>query len=321
MKNLIEFIKIRAKLSGRQLLSFDELAGFPAEQLKELEGKGYIDQIEDADGIICTECDDPCRKPVETRLKNGKPIGVIYCEDKDCGGLIPVEFERLQRWEIVKEKLFKKEMKKTGGNTVRPEYIFKRNGDMWEVTYKGKPTNIKHRNGMLYIEHLLRNPKREFRPLELKQIIEPPETVIPLGDESPGNEDDSAKKEGGMSPVEANAVADNEALRAYYNRLTEIDVELEEAICNKDQAKEDELLSEKDAILQQVRGSTVIQGQFRQFSGNETKVKDAISTAIRRAINSIKEHHEELSVHLDSNVSRGNPFSYSSEPEIDWHFE
>lgn len=321
MKNLIEYVKTQAKLSGRQLLSFDKLAEFPAEQVEELEGKGIIRQIKDDDGIMCTECDDPCRKPVETRLKNGKPIGVVYCEDEDCGGLVEVELERLQRWEIVKEKLFKKEMKETGGGRARPEYSFKRNGDMWEVTYKGIPTNIKHRNGMLYIEHLLKNPKHEFRPLELKQIIDPPETVIPLGDENPVSEDDSAKKQGGMSPVEANAVADNEALRAYYDRLTEIDVELEEAKRNKDQAKEDELLTEKDAVLQQVRGSTAIQSQFRQFSGDEAKAKDAISTAIRRAIDSINEHHEDLSEHLDSNVNRGDPFSYSSEPEIDWHFE
>ena len=112
MKNLIEFVKIRAKLSGRQLLSFDELAGFPAEQVKELEGKGHIVQIEDADGIVCTECDKHCWKHVETRQKDGRAIGVIYCEDEDCGGLIQVELERLQQWEIVKEKLRKKQKAK-----------------------------------------------------------------------------------------------------------------------------------------------------------------------------------------------------------------
>jgi len=109
MKSLLEYVKTQAKLSGRQILSYDTLAEFPEEQVKELEVKGVLFQIKDADGIICTECDKECWKPVETRIKDGKAIGVIYCTDKDCGGIVPVELIRLQQWEIVKEKLIKLE--------------------------------------------------------------------------------------------------------------------------------------------------------------------------------------------------------------------
>ncbi len=203
----------------------------------------------------------------------------------------------------------------------KAEYVFRSDGDIWEVVYKGNATNIKHRKGMLYIEHLLKNPKSEFKPLELKQIIDPPETIKLSSDNDTVGEIDGTKKQRGMSHVEANAIADKNALRAYNDRLTQIKEELEEAIRNKDQAKEDKLSTEKDAILQQVRSSTAIKGRLRQFSGDEAKVRDTISTAIRRAIKNIKEHHEELSQHLDSNINRGNPFSYSPEPELDWYFE
>lgn len=119
MKSLIELVKRHAKFSGRQLLSYDTLAEFPKEQAKELEVKGVLFQIKDADGIICTECDQECWKPVETRIKDGKAIGVIYCTDDDSGGLVEVELVRLQQWEIVKEKLFKLE-KPIGSASVLP---------------------------------------------------------------------------------------------------------------------------------------------------------------------------------------------------------
>ncbi len=326
MQETLRQLASRLGVPDGDIVTADEFFGWEDGLRKELLAEGVLRQTENAKKVTCLECGQGCFIEPETRTdpEIGKAVGIYMCSENPEIGRFEVDLNRLRCWKIVKAKLVELgyyREKEIPASTDKPPYVFRKQGDMWEVTYKGKATNVKHQKGMLYIEHLLRNAKRQFKPLELKQIIDPPETVIPLGNVNPISEDDSAKKQEGMGYIEANAIADRDALKGYYDRFKQIDVELEEARCNSDQATEDKLSKEKDAILQQMRSSKAIRGQLRQFSGNEAKVKGTISTAIRRAIDSIKEHNEDLSEHLDSNVNRGSPFCYSSEPEVDWHFE
>ena len=100
---LLIYLEKQAKLSGH--VSYDELAEWPAEQVEEAKQQGYIVQIDDADGIICRQCSEHCWKDVEIRQKDGRSVGVFFCEDEDCAGLIEIELERLQQWRIDKDKL------------------------------------------------------------------------------------------------------------------------------------------------------------------------------------------------------------------------
>jgi len=112
MSRLLEYLKKRSRLSGRQFISFDELAEWPAEQVEETKQQGWLIQVDDADGIICQQCDKHCWKPVQTRQKDGSKVGVIDCNDGDCAGLIPVGLERLQQYEINKTNLCPKKKDK-----------------------------------------------------------------------------------------------------------------------------------------------------------------------------------------------------------------
>ena len=168
MKNLLEYVKTRAKLSGRQLLSFDKLAEFPAEQVKELEDKGVLFQIKDADGIICTECDKECWKPVETRLKDGKAIGVIYCTDEDCGGLVEVELKRLRRWEITDK--IKQYMPKIIPDDPPPpvDYMIELQGKQYILTYTGIHEILPDTFGSKYIVYLLTHKDVDISAFQLE---------------------------------------------------------------------------------------------------------------------------------------------------------
>ena len=104
MSTLLEYLENRIKLSGNETITFDELAEWPKEELGDAISKGKLVQADDADGIICRQCPQDCYKEVETRIKDGCPVGVFYCADEDCAGLITVEMERLQQWEIIGEK-------------------------------------------------------------------------------------------------------------------------------------------------------------------------------------------------------------------------
>ena len=106
MKERIDYLAKRINLSGQDILTYDEISAWPAEEVKTLENQGYITQIEDADGIVCDQCDERCYKTVETRkdLRSGNMIGTFFCEDEDNGGPVSVDLIRLQQWKINTEQ-------------------------------------------------------------------------------------------------------------------------------------------------------------------------------------------------------------------------
>lgn len=102
---LLDYLSKKAKLSGDIFISFDELAEWPVEQVEQAKQLGCLVQTDDAEEIICRECPKRCPKEVEIREKDGQSVGVYFCEDEDCAGLIQVGLERLQQWQIDKKKL------------------------------------------------------------------------------------------------------------------------------------------------------------------------------------------------------------------------
>ena len=120
MESFLEYLKKRVRLTDCQYMTYDELAEWPVDQVEKVKEDGCLRQVNDADGIICRECPEHCWKDVEIREKIGRKIGVFHCEDEDCGGLMTVELERLQQWEIIPDKLIelgyvKKGKAKQGG--------------------------------------------------------------------------------------------------------------------------------------------------------------------------------------------------------------
>lgn len=104
MSTLLEYLENRIKLSGNETITFDELAEWPKEEFEDAIAKKKLVQADDADGISCRQCPQGCYKEVEYRTKDGQPVGVFYCEEEDCAGLITVEMERLEQYKIIGEK-------------------------------------------------------------------------------------------------------------------------------------------------------------------------------------------------------------------------
>lgn len=110
MKNnqmtLLNYLENQTRLKDDLHISYDELAEWPADQIEAAKRQGCLVQIDDAEGIICQQCPKHCWNDVEIRQKNGQKIGVYFCEDEDCAGLIEIEIEKLQQWKIDKKKLW-----------------------------------------------------------------------------------------------------------------------------------------------------------------------------------------------------------------------
>jgi hypothetical protein len=139
---LVEYLEKRIRQTDNKLISYDELNEWPSDQVEEAKQQGSIVQTDDAEGVICNQCDKHCWKPVETRQRDGRKIGVIRCEDEDCAGLIPVELERLQQWEIVAERPKKRKSKrklKTKKKKATTSFVvWDKKGDACFLSDKGK---------------------------------------------------------------------------------------------------------------------------------------------------------------------------------------
>lgn len=103
--NLFEYLEKQTKLSDSLCVSYDELVEWPAEQIEEAKQQGCLVQADDAEGIICRQCPRHCWKDVEIRQKDGRSVGILFCEEEDCAGLIEIKTERLQQWKINKKRL------------------------------------------------------------------------------------------------------------------------------------------------------------------------------------------------------------------------
>jgi hypothetical protein len=90
-------------------MSFDELAEWPDDEIKEAIDQGKLFQVDDADGIICRQCLEGCWKEIEIKVRDGLPVKVIRCEEEDCAGIIPVETKRLWQYKIIGDKKPKEE--------------------------------------------------------------------------------------------------------------------------------------------------------------------------------------------------------------------
>jgi len=125
--------------------------------------KNFLQEFE----IIDLEAGQTSAKKEQKEKTNVAPIKEVEPEEDQVSK--PVELETAkpnEQQEDVKSKgLIEKTTKQT------PEYVFKKQGDYIKIIYEGQElTPIKAYIGLIYIAHLLYNPKSTYTPLSLSQL-------------------------------------------------------------------------------------------------------------------------------------------------------
>ncbi len=176
------------------------------------------------------------------------------------------------------------------------ENIFRKDGDYWQVAYQGSATTtIKNSKGMSYIHRLLEKPDESIAAMQFYVKGE----IIYM---------DSANQQD---------VADSKTIADCQKRLIEIDRELDEAKKNNDFATQDRLNKEQEEILTLLKTDT-FGGKSAKFSDNKEKARIAVTNAINRALDNIKEHNQSLYQHLNNSILRGSDFTYTLDKKINW---
>jgi tetratricopeptide (TPR) repeat protein len=180
---------------------------------------------------------------------------------------------------------------------------FRRNGDVWELSFRGTVAVVRPLKGLADLAVLLGRPGREVHVLDLAS------PSSPAGD--PHETLDGVT--GDTGPV-----LDDAARTAYKNRLAEIEEELALADASGDAGAGERAESEKEFLLAELASAYGLGGRLRRTGDTAERARSTVTARIKEAIKRIEEVHPELGRHLRASVRTGTFCAYSPEQPHTW---
>jgi non-specific serine/threonine protein kinase len=116
----------------------------------------------------------------------------------------------------------------------------------------------------------------------------------------------------------AGDVLDDDALKEYHEHLKDLQEEIREAEDNHDIGKVQRLKEDMEAVTAEIGRATGLGGRNRKAADDRERARQAVSAAIRRALNAIKKEHEPLWRHLSNSLKIGEFLSYQPDQPTSW---
>lgn len=186
-----------------------------------------------------------------------------------------------------------------------------RDGDVWTVGWEGRTVQIKTQRGLEFLHRLVREPGKSLHAQEL----------MAQGAEPAARRPSAQKRELSLDEEAGLEVLDETALRNYRNRLSELDTEISEAQDAADLGRVEALQSEREALLDAVRGATGLGGRMRKTGSNAERARTAVRKRIKAALDRIREDLPGLHVHLSASVHTGVFCAYQPLEKVPWTTE
>jgi hypothetical protein len=170
-----------------------------------------------------------------------------------------------------------------------------RDGPIWHLHWQGTAATVRHSKGLLDIARLLERPRQELHALDL---------MDPTG---------AAADTGGAGPM-----LDDEARRAYKQRLEELEDDLNEAATMADVGRVARLEHERDTLVTEITRAYGLGGRPRTVGDPAERARKAIGMRIATAIRAVAATNPDLARHLDRSISTGRYCSYQPETDTMW---
>lgn len=190
------------------------------------------------------------------------------------------------------------------------ENIFRQEGDYWTLQYEGDCVRLKDMLGLAYIAYLLGNAGKRFASVELTQVRRPTGS---------GTEPQSLSSEGLSVARGIDFGPDDRAVSDYKHELERLMRERVEAEAAGDVVSLTEIDKETAAIEDQLK-EWGLGGRPRLSGSPDERARKAVSKAIHRALEKIREGHPALGEHLDRYLLIGVSCTYTAVDYITWHF-
>jgi len=204
--------------------------------------------------------------------------------------------------------------------------VFRREGDIWTITYERQTLRLRDFKGLSYIACLLEHPGEEFHATSLVTGV----------DSANGTEDSEARAELGAmtrdqlaerhlrtgAPEDSGEIIDAQAKAAYGRRLQLLREELEEAkeLGNSERGANAE--DEIDALSHELSRAIGRGGRHRRAGSTSERARLSVTSAINVAIERVARKHSGLAAHLSATIRTGTYCSYRPDPQSNaaWHF-
>lgn len=185
-----------------------------------------------------------------------------------------------------------------------------RNGDSWTLAVGNEVSTLVHLKGLLALAALLERPGSEVHVAELSSVID-------------GNTRGSAApREVGRGEV-GDVLLDDQALRAYRDRISALEHELEQARLFNDFERESRAGAELDFLVEELRVSTGMNGLSRRTTSTAERARVRVTKSLRTAIARITKVSPTIGNHLSNSVQTGMYCSYQPDGlnDIEWRVE
>ena len=196
-------------------------------------------------------------------------------------------------------------------STLGRKAIFRRDGDVWTLSYEQKTVRLRDIKGLSYIARLLSQPDTEIHAIELARTAEPgvgpgDATIQVTELENIGAHFGDLGNAGEM--------LDKQAREAYRRRISELRDEQAEARAQGqvDRAEAAEL--EIDSLIAELSRATGLGGRSRVAASIPERARQSVTRAIRSALSRIADCHPSLGQVLARQIKTGIYCSYQPDP-------
>jgi hypothetical protein len=182
--------------------------------------------------------------------------------------------------------------------TAVEEASFRKDGEIWTLSFERKAVHVTDKLGLDYIAELLRKPRV---PIESAQLA--------------GADVDSTK----LAAVPGIPLSNEKTIKAVRADLVEKRTEL--AGLQQSNWPRKGVLQEKIAKLEKYLGEVETHhGKARKVAGTAQRSRTSVTNAINRAIEHISRHHPDLALHLKESIKTGTTLIYAPVVLPDWQF-
>jgi predicted ATPase/tetratricopeptide (TPR) repeat protein len=207
--------------------------------------------------------------------------------------------------------------------SLRADNTFRREGEYWTLAYQGHMSRVKHVQGLSYIAFLLWHPDQEFSAIDLvRQVCDSPASSSSngMGDQAVPMRDEQLKKLGlhKITADDAGEMLDDKARASYRRRLTELQVQLDDAKRRNDVDLGEKLENEMDFLRSELMRAVGLRGRMRRANSASERARLTATRAIRRAIRKIAEHNSTLAGFLLRSIKTGTFCAYKPEAAVSW---
>jgi adenylate cyclase len=187
--------------------------------------------------------------------------------------------------------------------------FFVRDGEDWTVGFDGTSVRLRDAKGLTYLSRLLGAPGREFHVADLAGV------ATQVGRGGPESIEGISVRAG---LGEAGEILDEQAKRAYKERLDDLNEERDDAIAAGDLERTARAEEEIDFLTRELTSAYGIGGRARRAADGGERIRKAVTNRIKDSLTKIERVHPGLGRHLANGVRTGTYCSYAPEVPVEW---